>query len=331
MDEGGRIRFEQSGRVFLPEKADYVPQQVAMIFDNTDHKTIFAEGTTPFPTAHIEKPGKEENYVRDWRTLPLMMVYRPFGGKVGTLDPATIKFTGESAIHANETVFAFNAFAPGVAEALAQDQKPGVVEALAQDQKREGRSRKKTVTSLGPVQLTVWVSPEMDFVPVKYTGTLGGKQIRLLEISYFQDKNHGWVPESWTATLLDREGKIRNSDNVRITKFAINEPVADSEFKPAFPKNTMVMDYINNKRYIERGDGTQREIIDNELQPKLNDLEGLKRNYESILSTKPGELSPKLEPSHGRNWIIGINAVGVLALFAVVMGRRIWRARRSKG
>jgi hypothetical protein len=114
----------------------------------------------------------------------------------------------------------------------------------------------------------LWIDPEKDFLPVKREDEHREFIDKKIEISYQRDKTHGWVPSSWTTTLLSQTGKITWQDTMTVTEFSINKPVDDSEFKLSLPAGTVIRDY---------GTGEQRVAQPNAEKPSpVQNAEGAK-------------------------------------------------------
>jgi hypothetical protein len=125
---------------------------------------------------------------------------------------------------------------------------------------------------------TVFVDPTMDFLPVKRTDLRQGAIYRVTEISYRTDARLGWVPIAWTTNLLRPDGKSNWNDNVSVTKFSINKPVADSDFEVVLPVGTWVQDGVTKESYILRANGEKRTV-------KLGEYNS--NNYQQLLESDP--------------------------------------------
>jgi hypothetical protein len=106
----------------------------------------------------------------------------------------------------------------------------------------------------------VWIDPNKDYLPVRYTIEDKGVTYWRTEITYTRDDDHGWLPQSWTVEALDKSGKIQISEIARVVQFSINKPIADFEFELKLSGGALVYDLINKSEYILRPDGTRSEL-----------------------------------------------------------------------
>jgi hypothetical protein len=118
---------------------------------------------------------------------------------------------------------------------------------------------------------TVWVDPAKDYVPVRWAATSGDLRA---EISYQSDESVGWVPHSWTIRRLP------DSETATVTRFAINKPIADSEFELDLSGGAILENSSDGgiTRSIIYPDGKQRPL-------KPGEFDG--HNFQDLLKTEP--------------------------------------------
>jgi len=111
----------------------------------------------------------------------------------------------------------------------------------------------------------VWVDPAKEFLPVRYTKGGPNSLHSELQINYAHDEMFGWVPQSWTSTLMDTTGKTYSSDTAKVIEYSINKPLAECVFELELPEGTHVMDATSNEEFIIRSGGNRERIALKEL------------------------------------------------------------------
>ena len=109
------------------------------------------------------------------------------------------------------------------------------------------------VLVMGDENRKVWVDPAKDYVPVRWASTSGDLRA---EISYQPDVVVGWVPHSWTIR------RSNSSETATVTRFAVNKPIADSEFELDLPNGALVENRSNGTVTLSIicPDGKQRPL-----------------------------------------------------------------------
>jgi hypothetical protein len=149
-----------------------------------------------------------------------------------------------------------------------------------------------------------WIDPAKGYSIVRKLYILDGGNIRRqLEIEYKQHEKSVWLPERWTNTGFDANGKIAISDSVQVTRSEINSPIDKAEFEVVFPIGSFVHD-VSGKSYIVRKDGSKRWIDESEYGPGAS--------YEVFLATDP-DRPRESRPAH---WFamaaLAFGAVGLI-------------------
>ena len=117
----------------------------------------------------------------------------------------------------------------------------------------------------------VWVDPAKDYLPVRWASTSGDFRA---DFSYQSDQVFGWVPHSWTIK------RLHDSETATISQFAINKPIADSEFELELPNGALVENSSNGTTTLSiiYPDGKQRLLEPGEFNG---------HNFQDLLKTEP--------------------------------------------
>jgi hypothetical protein len=100
-----------------------------------------------------------------------------------------------------------------------------------------------------------WVDPSRDYVVVRYVIRVEGKDRGQTNVTYSEDEAQGWVPASWNFVWLNSDGSLAISKTYRVTKYSINEPIADDKFELTFPRGTRLRDERTGRIYLEGSRG----------------------------------------------------------------------------
>ncbi|MCI0742518.1 MAG: hypothetical protein L0Y72_26090 [Gemmataceae bacterium] len=157
---------------------------------------------------------------------------------------------------------------------------------------------------------SLWVDPAMDFVPLRYYQYRKGAIHRHIELSYTQDKVHGWTAKSWKNVSFGPSGDLLDSMTSTVTEYKINEGISDGDFVLTYPSGTWVNNHMTKDRYLVREGGSKRPILDGEYNGS---------NYETILRTEP-------PGSSSRFWTIA----GIAIALAVLLGGALFFYKRAK-
>ena len=209
----------------MPEKADFTRLEMIDVVDGTNRKSFSSPGLLEYPCQVISKDQPNLSPGTDWRTKPLMLVYRPLGKEEGVFDPSLLSFDKKTAIVEKTTVL--------------------VIE-----------YHQLIIPSKNIERICyIWVDPKRDYLPVRYSEERSGIEHCVINIMYTRDDKEGWVPESWNSTMKDVDGRIELSDSASIRKFAINQPIPESEFNPILPAGTIISNNITEENFLVLPDG----------------------------------------------------------------------------
>ena len=118
----------------------------------------------------------------------------------------------------------------------------------------------KDAPGLLVVDHQVWVDPDKDFLPVRYTLGIPNSLHSEVEIAYARDETFGWVPQSWTSRQYDSKGKMFASDEAKVLKYSLNKPLADADFELDLPPDTVIYDRTSGDAYIVHRGGQRQRI-----------------------------------------------------------------------
>ena len=129
------------------------------------------------------------------------------------------------------------------------------------------------VFALRDKELTVCIDAAKNYMPVRWTSPIGGLQA---EVAYQHDDDAGWVPHTWTMKTQ------YESETATVTQFAVNKPIADSDFELQLPNGALVEDNSTGTGEVALSiiyaDGKQRPL-------KPGEFNG--RNFQDLLESEP--------------------------------------------
>jgi hypothetical protein len=131
-----------------------------------------------------------------------------------------------------------------------------------------------------------WIVPDKDMAVIRFAGVRpDGTTDHQVDTEFRKDARFGWIPSSWKAIRCGREGKVFSSASNRVTEIEVNTPIPDSTFDIEFPAGTEVDDDISKRRYIVKPDGTQRQIMQREVDRGAS--------YSELVKTDTGMARPR--------------------------------------
>jgi hypothetical protein len=102
------------------------------------------------------------------------------------------------------------------------------------------------------------------------------------DINYKSDKEFGWIPFSWSATLhRASDAQVQSAGRAVLLEFAFNTEIPDTELDFQLPEGTEVQDERSGERYIVRKDKTKRHITEDELKRKPT--------FDQLLNSESGQ------------------------------------------
>jgi beta-lactamase regulating signal transducer with metallopeptidase domain len=96
------------------------------------------------------------------------------------------------------------------------------------------------------MQLSYWLDPARDYIPLRQHRSLNGEDRERLDISYRADPTCGWAPTGWTDSTVGMGGAIYNPITDTVTDFTINQPISSSNFKIETSPDVKVQDWRND-------------------------------------------------------------------------------------
>jgi thiol-disulfide isomerase/thioredoxin len=102
------------------------------------------------------------------------------------------------------------------------------------------------------MQMSYWLDPARDYIPLRQHRTLGGEDRERVDISYRPDSTCGWAPTRWTMANVGMGGKVFNPISDTITDFTVNQPVPASDFQIETPAGAKVQDWRIDRRSARR-------------------------------------------------------------------------------
>lgn len=157
----------------------------------------------------------------------------------------------------------------------------------------------------------VWVDGGKAYVPVRWFEYRRGAVFQSLEMNYQKDDQGGWSPSGWKYTRLCPSGEISESLTATVTSARINSHIPDETFEIQYPDGTWVKNYDTHERYILRGKGDRRPVLDGEFDGT---------NYQQLLHSDP--------PGGGRGrWFWTLLAANITLLIAIVAVGFYYRRR----
>ena len=225
LDEKGRYRLENHGKIWQTEKSAYVPQTTTEVFDGQFRRYfVSCLAQEPFPFAFVSPAGMGVGAGIGIETWAISFAYRPFDARIGILDPAKLKMTAERPI------------VDGCACIVLRQQDANDYERI------------------------VWVDPSRDFVPIRVILGAKGNGHHEVDVSYSKDAHYGWVPTSWKISETDRQGRLGWSWGSTAVSYKLNEAIPDSTFQLAYPAGTFVQNHSTKEAYILLENGEKRPV-----------------------------------------------------------------------
>jgi RNA polymerase sigma factor (sigma-70 family) len=262
-DGRGRMRFEERGQAWLSNQTPNKVRTFTDVFDGHREQVFLEHASIDFPNANFKNKKAEEVVYNRLPLLPLQLVYR------GVQDPV-YDTDGKGKDPVVEKRW------PVVGKRTeVVDKHVAVVLTFAYQVTFPATPARGPLTT--EIVRSVWVDPARDFVPLQYTETTHGFVRTFVRIAYTKDADLGWVPQSWTTSLLDKQGDTEMSEAAQVTKYSINSEVAETEFTLKLPLGTWVTDSDTKEVYLLRANG-KRPILPGEFNG---------HNYEELLRTEP--------------------------------------------
>jgi len=164
-----------------------------------------------------------------------------------------------------------------------------------------------------------WLDPARDFVIQRFTlQKADGPIQRQTDFSYKQDSQNEWVPSAWKIQKYATDGTLALSITATVTEYDLNPKFPPTHFTIDFPANAFVDDLRDDTMYIERADGSRRQITraDNNA------------TYEQLRDSEPKDALDR-QPGHRSYWLIAMNVAAILILVLYVAWRN--RTARTRG
>jgi thiol-disulfide isomerase/thioredoxin len=98
------------------------------------------------------------------------------------------------------------------------------------------------------MQLSYWLDPARDYIPLRQHRTLNGEDRERLDFSYRADPACGWAVAGWTESTVGMGGEVFNPITDIITEFTINQPIPASDFQIEAPAGAKVQDWRIDRR-----------------------------------------------------------------------------------
>jgi len=124
-----------------------------------------------------------------------------------------------------------------------------------------------------------FLDPKRAYAILRYTSTHKRREVVTFDVTYAQDKSHKPVPKSWKVVRWS-DGKLMQSNIVKVLHFSLNVGRDPSEFRLEFPVGTMVLDMKRRIDFLVRKNGAERIITRAEKNRSAT--------YTELLATKSG-------------------------------------------
>jgi hypothetical protein len=180
----------------------------------------------------------------------------------------------------------------------------------------DGREHTVVRSRGGADAAEIWLDPERDFVPVRYSLLWDDAVVISVSLDYKSMDGH-WVPQSWKITMLDSSGAIRRSYSESVTKCHVNGTLDDAEFSIRPEPGAWVTDSSNDEVYIVRQDGSKRIVGPTEYTGS---------NYRELLNSDPKDA----EGGKFVLWAASAVAVAVFSFLLWIRQRRLRQLGRSR-
>jgi hypothetical protein len=93
------------------------------------------------------------------------------------------------------------------------------------------------------MQVSYWLDPARDYIPLREHRTLNGEDQERLDISYGANPACGWAPVGWRESIVGSGGTVLSVFTDTITEFTINQPIPASDFQIETPPGAKVQDW----------------------------------------------------------------------------------------
>lgn len=163
----------------------------------------------------------------------------------------------------------------------------------------------------------MYLDRDNGFVPIQLEAITGTEPRRVsvrADVQYEMNGTLGPTPKTWTTTIFDFNGIIRDQYQNQITSFDVNTRIDESVFRFDIPVGTVVYDQIRGENYIIKEGGQKRMLLRHE---NINIAE-----YPRLLATDPVVTSDVMR----RRWLIFANAIIAISAVCVFL----WRRRNAK-
>jgi hypothetical protein len=151
--------------------------------------------------------------------------------------------------------------------------------------------------------LRIGVDPLRNYVARVVQRFQLGTLIESCTISYRDDPEHGWVPDSWIHTQFSRDGDVVRSWRVDDTSWTINWAIPQEQFDITFPVGAIIHDRYKLRSYRVEPNGDWHEMTAADLK---------------LLESEPWYWEYLW-------WLIG--GAAVLAAILGFIGFRLWKRR----
>ena len=277
-ESGCQAKFETERDFWRANEDRFARGSTISAFDGSRHRSLAIEGADSFPRGAVGGLSNDDGsaIVKNVWFLPLRLMYYPLHEGFGVLDPDRLVLASDSDVVDGRDCLV-----------VSQSDSKGRV-------------------------LKVWVDPNREYVPIKYSKVARGIARRHITIDYVKDSEANWVPSSWKVDELDLKGKIMESLAAEVVERQVNARFTVQDFQIEFPMGTYVRDYEADKTYILREGREACPVLRGEFTGD---------NYKQLLHSDP--------PSLGRSrvWLVVV-IVNVVLLFAVCTWFFYFRTRR---
>jgi hypothetical protein len=163
-----------------------------------------------------------------------------------------------------------------------------------------------------------WLDPRHEFALQRIRLSREDKLVMQVDIDYREHAQFGWVPQHWAASwYVPETGRLRESFDVSITRFTLNEPIDADRFRVDYPVGTIVQEngMDESHTYLALAGGKRREITKEEQE------QGLK--YTQLLQAESGKGLPADVAGGGvAGWIVALVAAICVVVVAYFVLRR---------
>jgi hypothetical protein len=171
----------------------------------------------------------------------------------------------------------------------------------------------------GPRQYVCSVDPQRDYSIVRFEEIVSDKLALQINIDYFNDREHGWVPSAWNISMFNTVTfKVREGAIAKIKTHEINVPIEKKEFQIEFPAGTEVVDRKSKQEHIVLDDGKRRLITQEE---RLRNA-----TYQQFLESESG-MAGLPKPRFWQRMSVWFITLLFLVTFIILWRRRLFRRR----